>query len=321
MRFHHDHEDRCALRLEYLTVDLLPLLFLILVSLVVGLSVGLLTLRYPRLTTRAPSPSLETARTIGETVAKHSRLRTALNRRFDPAVATGLALTVAMVFVIGGGVLLGALAYLVRSHSELLAIDNSVAKWGNRHATHTSMRVLNDVTQLASIYVVVVLAIVLALVETVRERTVWVFAFILTVMAGEEALMLSIKELVGRIRPAFNPAAATLGPSFPSGHSATAAAFYAATALIIGRSLSGRWRHLAIALAVAIAVAVAGSRVLLDLHWLSDVIGGLALGWAWFALCAVVFGGRLLRPTAAAEAAADEAVTPPPVREPAGHTN
>ena len=34
--------------------------------------------------------------------------------------------------------------------------------------------------------------------------------------------------------------------------------------------------------AVGIAVAVAASRVLLDDHWLSDVIAGLALGWAWF---------------------------------------
>lgn len=310
MRFHHDHEDRCALRLEYLTVDLLPLLFLILVSLFVGLSVGLVTLRYPRLPTRAPSPSLETARTIGETVAKHSRLRTALNRRFDPAVATGLALTVAMVFVIGGGVLLGALAYLVRSHSELLAIDNSVAKWGNRHATHTSMRVLNDVTQLASIYVVVVLAIVLALVETVRERTAWVFAFILTVMAGEEALMLSIKELVGRIRPAFNPAAATLGPSFPSGHSATAAAFYATAALLIGRFQRRPARALLAGLAAGIAVGVACTRVLLDVHWLSDVIAGLSLGWAWFAVCSIAYGGRILRFGAGAEQVARTAQNP-----------
>src|SRR5206468_12311687 len=88
------------------------------------------------------------------------------------------------------------------------------------------------------------------------------------------------------------------------GHSATAAAFYAAAALVLGRSLTGRARHLIIAGAVAVATAVAASRVLLDLHWLSDVVGGLALGWAWFALCAVAFGVRLLVPTAAAEGAA-----------------
>jgi undecaprenyl-diphosphatase len=49
---------------------------------------------------------------------------------------------------------------------------------------------------------------------------------------------------------------------------------------------------------------VAGSRVLLDVHWLSDVIAGLALGSAWFSVCVVAFGGRLLEFGAAAEQAA-----------------
>ena len=57
-------------------------------------------------------------------------------------------------------------------------------------------------------------------------------------------------------------------------------------------------------LAAGIAVAVAASRVLLDVHWLTDVIAGLALGWAWFAVCAIAFGGRILRFGAAAEIAA-----------------
>jgi membrane-associated phospholipid phosphatase len=67
--------------------------------------------------------------------------------------------------------------------------------------------------------------------------------------------------------------------------------------------------------AVGIAVAVAVSRVLLDVHWLSDVIGGLTLGWAWFAVVAVVFGGRLLRPTAAADLGARTLGRSPPTRD------
>ena len=46
--------------------------------------------------------------------------------------------------------------------------------------------------------------------------------------------------------------------------------------------------------AVAVAIGVAASRVLLGVHWLSDVVAGLAFGWGWFALCAVAFGGRFL---------------------------
>jgi membrane-associated phospholipid phosphatase len=32
-------------------------------------------------------------------------------------------------------------------------------------------------------------------------------------------------------------------------------------------------------------------------HWLSDVIAGLALGWAWVTLCVVVLGGDLVMGT------------------------
>ena len=74
------------------------------------------------------------------------------------------------------------------------------------------------------------------------SETRWVVAFIVAVMAGEEVLVLD-REGSGRSgRPAFNPVAATLGPSFPSGHSATAAAFYATAVLLIGRRRRDRAR-------------------------------------------------------------------------------
>jgi hypothetical protein len=64
-------------------------------------------------------------------------------------------------------------------------------------------------------------------------------------------------------------------------------------------------------LAAGLAVAVAATRVLLDVHWLTDVIAGLALGWGWFAVCGIAFGGRILRFGAAAKTAARVAEAEP----------
>lgn len=282
----------------------MPLLVLLLVALTVGCAIGVVAWRYPRISTPAPTPTLDTARKVGETVGSHRRLRAIFVARLNPATATGLALSAALVFIIGGGMLLGVLAYLVRTNSHLIGIDNSVANWGNRHASTLSTDGLNVITQLGGTYTVIALCITLAVVETLRTRSMWIVPFVLVVVAGEGIVTATIKQLVDRVRPALNPLAATLGPSFPSGHSATAAAFYAAAALLLGRRRGRPTRAVLTGLAAGIAIAVAASRVLLDVHWLSDVIAGLALGWAWFAACAIAFGGRLLRFGTAAETAA-----------------
>ena len=243
-------------------------------------------------------------------MGRHERLRRVLRARLDPAAATGLLLTLALLFAVGGGVAHRS-ARLPGAH-ERPARPGSTTGW--RHGgtvTHPRCRhtACNAVTQLGSIYTIVALCLVLAVVETIRERSVWVVPFIFAVMAGEEALTTTVKQLTDRVRPALNPLAATLGPSFPSGHSATAAAFYATAALLLGRRRSRPTRALLAGCAAAIATGVAASRVLLDLHWLSDVIAGLALGWAWFAVCGIAFGGRILRFGTAAETAAQVAAT------------
>ena len=93
------------------------------------------------------------------------------------------------------------------------------------------------------------------------------------------------------------------GTSVPSGHTTAAAATYLAVALVLGIGSSPRARAALGGAAVSIAVAVGCTRVLLGVHWFSDVVAGLVIGWSWFGICAVAFGGRLLRFGAAGEVA------------------
>src|SRR4029079_8309718 len=135
---------------------------------------------------------------------------------------------------------------------------------------------------------------------------------LITFCIAQVLLVNIVKQLLDRVRPSFNPIAATLGPSFPSCHSATAAALYASVALPPASERSPRVRALLAGGAAGIAVGVATSRVMLDVHWLSDVIAGLAFGWAWCAICAVACGGRFLNFGAPLEKAEQVAETLPP---------
>jgi membrane-associated phospholipid phosphatase len=301
----------------------MPLVVLVVIAFVIGCAAAVAAWRYPY-SARRESATLQVAREAGQRVRRHPRLRAALSARLDPEKATGLALTLALILVFGAGLVLAVLAVIVRSHQDLAGIDSSVASWGDRHATGASTDGLELITDLGATWTAVIVGGAIALAEIGRTRSRWIVPFLLTVVVGDKLLTEAIKHLVDRVRPELNPVAATLGPSFPSGHSSTAAAFWAAAALVVGRWCGPRLRAVLIGVAVGTAVGVAASRVLLDVHWLTDVIAGLALGWAWFAACAVAFGGRVLRFGAAAQTAARSSRSPSraqaagPARPPAG---
>lgn len=277
----------------------MPLLVLLILATAAGVS-AFLAARRPLGAARGPGqapPSLEAALDVEEEARRHPPLPHAGGGvdALEPEAATGLALTLALVLIVGGGVVLAALAVLVRSTDGLIGIDSSVADWGDRHATAASTHGLKLVTDLGETWMVLLVGVLVAGVELRRSRSPWAAPFLLAVVAGDKLLNVTIKGLVDRARPTLNPVAHTLGPSFPSGHTSTAAAFWAAAALVALRWCGPRGRPRLAGAAVGIAVGVAASRVLLDVHWLTDVVGGLALGWAWFAACTVAFGRSVAR--------------------------
>lgn len=119
-----------------------------------------------------------------------------------------------------------------------------------------------------------------------------------TVYLGTEAMTWGTKFALGRARPVFLDVASAVSPSFPSAHTAGAAAVYGFLAYLLIQRLSGSGPIRAVVLAGAALViaAVAISRVILSVHFFSDVIGGLALAGAWMfvgvGISPVTRGGR-----------------------------
>ncbi|MBS1843957.1 MAG: phosphatase PAP2 family protein [Actinobacteria bacterium] len=202
---------------------------------------------------------------------------------------------VAIAIGIGGAVVVGVLAVIVGETHLVSGLDQSVADWAYRNNTSFTHRCLGLVTDLGETWAVLLVGLAVALVDLVRRRSPWALPLLFVVIAGDKFLTVTLKQIVDRARPTLEPVAATLGPSFPSGHSSTAAASWAAFAFVAAFWWGRRSWPALVGGVVAVAVAVALSRVFLDVHWLTDVIGGLALGWSWFAVCAVGFGGLLGR--------------------------
>jgi membrane protein DedA with SNARE-associated domain/membrane-associated phospholipid phosphatase len=114
------------------------------------------------------------------------------------------------------------------------------------------------------------------------------FWVLLAGMAITQVGIVELKDAVDRPRPA-DPLVASSGSSFPSGHAAHSVIYLWLAVTIVLRLRPGMARATAVVVAgVALTALVGLSRVYLNVHYLSDVSGGWALGAAAFSLCAAV---------------------------------
>jgi membrane-associated phospholipid phosphatase len=102
---------------------------------------------------------------------------------------------------------------------------------------------------------------------------------VLGVLAASTITMI-LKRLLGRVRPGRENAGKFLGPSwehanyresFPSSHSSCAMALSVLLSILYPQAAATFW---------GLAIACAVLRYVLDAHWPSDVLGGVALGYA-----------------------------------------
>ncbi|SMF61288.1 phosphatase PAP2 family protein [Allosphingosinicella indica] len=106
---------------------------------------------------------------------------------------------------------------------------------------------------------------------------------IFTVLVGRMFVELQ-KITFGRLRPTDEFHLVTVDSfSFPSGHAANATITYLAIALLLPQARSGK--AMAVGAAFILAAAIGLSRIVLGVHWPSDVMAGWAFGLFWVFLC------------------------------------
>jgi undecaprenyl-diphosphatase len=113
-------------------------------------------------------------------------------------------------------------------------------------------------------------------------RRYWWELFALFITSGfGEVLLVILKLFFHRPRPVQQIAAAK-GYSFPSGHAFSAVIaygflIYTAWKLIKGEAL----RFTIFSISILLIILVGISRIYLNVHWLTDVLGGYVAGFAW----------------------------------------
>jgi undecaprenyl-diphosphatase len=168
-------------------------------------------------------------------------------------------------------------------HGAATSINGLVA--GNA----TLVSVVKAVTFLGSNGVLWTVIAAATVILAVRRR--WrLAAYLLVTGAGALILDPILKSLVGRLRPVVaHPIAHGTGDSFPSGHSLGSIVCYGAILLVFLPAARGRWRPALVTVIVTLIALIGISRILLGVHYLSDVVGAWAVGITWLGVTALAF--------------------------------
>lgn len=194
--------------------------------------------------------------------------------------------------VAAGGALM-LLAVLVRLRWDFLQdLDDAVARGAHDAVSDssTTLSIARALTHLGDPLVVSLATLVLA-AGLLAIRCYRGAAYVCVVRLAVVVATSGIKAAVARDRPdQLHPAAVAHGYSFPSGHASGSAALWCTVAVLVAARMP---RLAAAVVALVVPLVVSATRVLLGVHFLSDVIAGLVLGAGLaVALAHVIVGER-----------------------------
>lgn len=200
--------------------------------------------------------------------------------RFKAVEWYGLNLTVALILFIFALFSFGEIIEDLIDKETLFYLDFKIQKLVEGIISPGITRFMVDITNLGGVYLAIITVCATALYLLYRRY--WWESFTLFLVAGVGEMFLAfLKLLFHRQRPEQQIVAAH-GYSFPSGHAFAATIAYGFLIYITWKlTKSEVLRFVIFSVSILLIVLIGISRVYLNVHWLTDVLGGYAAGFAW----------------------------------------
>src|SRR5947208_457731 len=158
------------------------------------------------------------------------------------------------------------------------------------------------VTVFGDVRFLVAVALLVACILWILERPRGA-VFVAGATLSGVALDLVTRSIIGHVRPAMpSPFSFASKDGMPSGHALDATVCFGAIVIVLFPRLPVVARIAAVIAVSAVVAIVSVSRVTLLTHYISDVVGGVALGVAWLFALAAAFTPWQERPDLAVEA-------------------
>jgi membrane protein DedA with SNARE-associated domain/membrane-associated phospholipid phosphatase len=162
-------------------------------------------------------------------------------------------------------------------HSFLAEFDVWVNLFVAQHITQPWIYAAHWISKVCDSEILLVVGILLGLWLLIRRKWRRAALSILSLVSTAGALSI-LKDYFLRVRPE-NAVELVTSFSFPSGHAALSGAFFVVVAYLAATSINSWLKRELILVACVIAMGLVGlSRIVLSVHWTSDVIAGWALG-------------------------------------------
>ncbi len=207
--------------------------------------------------------------------------------RFSAGEWYGLNLTMGIILLVLALYSFGEIIEDLIDKETLFYLDFRIQRFVEGIITPQITRFMVDITNHGSVYFTVIIIGAVALYFLYRRY--WWELFTLFLVAGAGGMLIIILKLFfHRPRPAPQIVAA-YGYSFPSGHAFLAIIVYGFLIYMAWRLVRGEvLRFLIFSMSFIMIILIGISRVYLNVHWLTDVLGGYAAGLAWLVFCIIM---------------------------------